>query len=92
MACSTRRIVDSLGTTRPRPSRIRTPAGRSWAHSANAVNVRAPASTAQHPDRQDRGQAMAHTPTLARIGDLGQRFQQADRVRIQVIGGRAEVG
>jgi hypothetical protein len=34
---------------------------------------------------------MAHTPTLTRIGDRGQRFQQADRVRIQVIGGPAGV-
>jgi hypothetical protein len=48
-ACKFRRIVDSLGANRPSPSRTRIPTGRSWAHSAIAVNVRAPASTAQTP-------------------------------------------
>jgi hypothetical protein len=36
-----------LGVFRRRPSRGRTPTGRSLAHSAIAVNVRAPAGTAQ---------------------------------------------
>jgi hypothetical protein len=48
--CKVRRIVDSLGAARrPRPSRVRTAPVRSWAHSAIAVNVRAPASTPQIP-------------------------------------------
>lgn len=37
------------GPLRRRPSRARTPTGRSWAHSPIAVNVRAPASTGQTP-------------------------------------------
>lgn len=43
---SSRRIADSLGIERPTPSSRRTTGGRSAAHSAIAVNERAPANTA----------------------------------------------
>jgi len=72
--CRVRRNVDSEGTAPVTPSTRRVCSSASAAHSAIAVNDRAPATTAQR-QAQDHRQPVAHTLAIPRISDPGQHPQ-----------------
>ena len=70
MASRARRIVDSLGTARPKPAG--SPPGREVVSPLGDGGERpCPGKHRARPDRQYRSEAVAHTPGLARIGDRG---------------------